>query len=204
MTQTELKERGWTMKAIRDFAGPPDKQVPNPIYRSGAPVNLWLITLIEEVEASSAYQNFCERNQSRRDAALVAAETKRVALLKELAHYEVVVPVMKRRQLVRAACDHYNHRVDEYNTSGKVSQPKEWATPKSGPTFLDRICVNYLRHICTSYDEQLEHTRGRVGCDEGYVLVCERIFDAIGTAYPFLKVESDRQLAERVEDEDDA
>lgn len=40
---------------------------------------------------------------------------------------------------------------------------------------------------------------------EGYVQVCERIFGAIGTAYPFLKEEFDRQLAERViEDEDDA
>ena len=61
---------------------------------------------------------------------------------------------------------------------------------------IKRTCVNFLRHECTEYDEHLYQLIGRVGRDEGYILIKSKVLGLIADKYPFLKKECNKQKEE--------
>ena len=67
--------------------------------------------------------------------------------------------------------------------------------------FLDRVTVNYLRHVRTNYDELLASLHGKVGIEEAKELVRERVYEAIASTYPDLAAECSRQERARAEAE---
>lgn len=189
-----LKARGWTQGAVKRFLGDPDQETTNPHYRSGPPMRLYRKLRVLEAETTPEWQAWHEKTRASRAKASVAqqarAQASRQALLDRLGQLDITVPRHDRKKLVALACEHYNElwleRGKEYKS----------ATPDADPEFIDRICVNMLRHAFSDYEAQLESLFGKVGRVEGYTLLRERVLTAIAETYPHLARECCRQTRE--------
>lgn len=191
-----LKARGWTPALIATFLGAPDLVRDNPHYKSAAPMRLYALARVEEVEASDAYRQAVAAGAARRQGARQAAQTKRAALLAAVETLQILVPVYEQAALTRAACEHYNGR----QAAREWQEWSEPATPQSHPDFLARISVNMIRHALTSYEEELEQMYGKVGVREAYRQINAQVYAAIAAAYPTLAEECQRQLARKVQE----
>ena len=59
--------------------------------------------------------------------------------------------------------------------------------------FLDRICVNYIRHELTSYDYLFAKTAGKTGIATAVNKIRAKIFAEIASVYPVFGPECERQ-----------
>jgi hypothetical protein len=196
-----LRDRGWTDALIRRFLPSPDATAPNPHYRSGPPRLLYDVARVGAIEASQEWQAARRRAGKRQWAAAQAIETKIEKLKRDLARIAIPpLPTWDAETLTRRACDHYNRRQLEramdFAERGREYDYRD-ATPDSDPAFLARITVNYCRHALSTYECNLETVAGRVGVTMARVEIARKVFEAIGEAYPWLKEECERQLAER-------
>jgi len=121
----------------------------------------------------------------RKRSAKKATETKKEQLMKWLDTIQVDVPVYDKDELIEDACEHYNDIQDERELEGR-STSGMFATPNSNYKFLNRICVNYLRHCLTDYEEYLWMMSGKVGFGDGYHEIRRKIFDKISENYPWI------------------
>lgn len=93
---------------------------------------------------------------------------------------EIVIPEMTKKELIRAACLHYN----TYNKNiGRT------ASPKDPDEFIFRITVNFLRHELTTYEEELRRMQGFSEEKAAHDILKSRILDAIAKAYPWIRKE---------------
>ena len=69
ITQSTLKQRGWTMAMIRDILGAPDAEVPNPHYSNAAPMKLYYLYRVVEAEKSEAFSAAKIKADKRRASA---------------------------------------------------------------------------------------------------------------------------------------
>lgn len=178
------KERGWTDSQIRTFLPEPDRTARNPFSRKAAPMKLYARERVEAVEATPEFASAREASRKRQLAARERALAKKkeavaVAQAVELRIVPEDWPVVQQKAL-----EHYNGRL-------RRNQPP--ATPRTAPSRLNRLTVNYLRHQQTSYEEQLQQFKGVVGVGEAYLVVRNRILDLIATTYPALAAECERQ-----------
>jgi hypothetical protein len=60
LTLSELKERGWTDSIIKKMNLFPDKLAKNPHYLKAAPMKLYFISRIEELEKSEQFSNLIQ------------------------------------------------------------------------------------------------------------------------------------------------
>jgi hypothetical protein len=187
-----LKARGWTPALITTFLGEPDTLVANPHYRSAAPMRLYAVARVEAVEASPAWQETQEARHARKAAAQRATQTKRAALLREVAALDILVAVLPEAELTARACAHYNALQDDRERWDRLP-----ATPESHPDFLRRITVNMLRHRYSSYERRLADVYGKVGVREAYAQINQNVYGAIAAAYPALAEECAAQLARK-------
>jgi len=186
LTTTELKARGWTDKLIRQFLSTPDDYRPNPHYQSGPRVCLHDHARVESIERAAEFQAAKKRADRARVRAGKGTETKRKKIMEDIGAVEISVPRLSKKELIRRACRHYNDR--------KIAeQDVALAMPDSAPDFLERICVNYIRHRLTHYDSVLDKIRGHVGKEEAYTRLRERVLDVIVVTYPWLADECFRQ-----------
>lgn len=194
VTLSTLKSRGWTESMVRDLLGDPDVQSPNPHYRSGPPMRLYSIARVESVEETPAWADRRDKaaahSESRRASASKAAATKRAKLLAWVNKLRIDVPRIDDDKLTELACNHYN---DLWADRGKSHK---YADPSDDPEFLDRITVNYLRHVGSKYESLLCEMFGKVGVAEGYARLRGRILSAIAASYPALRRECERQSEE--------
>lgn len=72
------------------------------------------------------------------------------------------------------------------------------ATTDSDPAFLERIAVNYLRHVLSNYEKELAHVYGRMGVRQAYKEISRKVYDAISKGYPWLEEECRRQLKSKM------
>lgn len=191
-----LKARGWTEALITAFLREPDKVVDNPHYRSAAPMRLYALARVEQVEGTDAYRQAAQAAAPRRQGARQAAQTKRAQLLAAVDALQIRVPVYEQGVLVERACAHYNWRQAEREWQD-WSEP---ATTDSHPAFLERITVNFLRHALTSYEGELAQVYGKVGVREAYRQINQKVYAAIAAAYPCFAEECQRQLARKGEE----
>jgi hypothetical protein len=138
---------------------------------------------VESAEASVEFQEMQAKRQPRRDAAQRALETKRQTIADYVENLEISVPCLSRKELIERACNSYNA-----NREGGSR-----AVPDAEPAFLERICVNYLRHCLTEYERHLEEIAGKVGTREAYLEVKSKVLDAIAAEYDWLADECRRQ-----------
>jgi hypothetical protein len=184
--KANLKLRGWTDSLIKRFLPKADKLATNPHYKSGPPMRLYYVARVEAIEASPEFIAQKEQLSPRREAAARAVATKRAKMDAYLEEIEITVPELGRDSLIDQACKHYN---------AKNWDRDNCASSSSDPEFLDRICVNYLRHVLTEYEARLNEISGQVGAAEAYCDIKEEALWAIADAYPFLAAECRRQTS---------
>ena len=97
-----------------------------------------------------------------------------------------------RAALVDRACRHYNDMQDWRAAEGRYTSDLG-ATTDSDPKFLERICVNYLRHCLTKYEDHLDAMSGKVGFNGCYEEVRRKVFAEIAAKYEWLAEECKRQ-----------
>jgi hypothetical protein len=183
-----LRARGWTPKLIERFLGPPERTAPNPHYRSAPPMRLWSLETVLKAQQDPAFQEALVQAQRRREGARKAA-LRRSELTLELARNLPIqierIPPNELLQLVQE---------DYLAQKGEWIEFKPWGKPDR---LRDRLCVNYLRHEASEYDLHLEALQGKTGIAQAYLVLWERITQAIAEAYPELEAEAWRQYRER-------
>jgi hypothetical protein len=66
---------------------------------------------------------------------------------------------------------------------------------ESDPQFLERITVNYIRHVLTGYDRVRPALKGRIGKEAAAAAVKKQILASIAVAYPRLATECEKQAS---------
>ena len=69
-----LRGRGWTDAMVRDLLGEPDTTRRNPVYRSAAPMRLWLRAGVEQVEQSDTFARRRRQAEARSKSGAAAAQ----------------------------------------------------------------------------------------------------------------------------------
>lgn len=177
----ELKERGWTAGLIRKFLGEPDRTASNPYHRTGPEIKYWLESKVIKIEQADEFRKAKEKANVRSRATTAAAARQREQLLTEVEKMPITVtklPIeeIKRRCLSPAALDDQE--------------------------FVDRTCVNYIRHELTDYDHHLAEVAGKIGGQAAVSEIRSRIFNAIADAYPECEHECHRQELKKIREED--
>jgi hypothetical protein len=184
LIQSSLFERGWTKSLIRNFLPEPDQTKPNPWYRSASSMKLYKLERVEQIEASEKFAIEKAKSEKRRESSQKAVSSKLAKTMEYVEKVEVKIPKMSKNQLIHRACRHYN----DWNYDSE-----EPATKDSDHLFLERICVNYLRHELTRYHFHLNEVHGKVGFGGAYFAIRKKIFVAIAEIHPWLEEECNRQ-----------
>lgn len=162
---SDLRKRGWTVALIRRFLGTPDRTAKNPVYRSKPPMRLYAPERVIAIEGTDEFKRELAKVPERRKHAQKSVATKRAKMQKFLDDLVVPLPTLSQEQLKKAAIKHYNAR--GFGLSASRTETWRPASEDSDPDFLDRICVNYLRHVCSRYESDLTRIAGKTGVDEG-------------------------------------
>jgi hypothetical protein len=205
ITMSSLKDRGWTVALIDKYLPMPCKTKRNPHYKSGPPMKCYSMNRVLAMEGLDEFKIDFERAKRRKQSAHIAILTKTNSLLHECNDVEFNVQVLNKKELIKLATQKFNkfrkakyHKYeatmecDFYEIDEKHPEP-ELATPESDKIFLDRICVNYLRHKQEDYDNSLNKIKGKTGRKHGYAAVKTKVLDVIAEKYPYLKDECERQ-----------
>ncbi|WP_436533910.1 hypothetical protein [Actinoplanes sp. HUAS TT8] len=193
MSSRVLAERGWTAAAVRRFLGEPDRTVPNPVFRSAGPMRLFRLERVTAAERTEQWQRWRERSIQRSARCRAVAETKRAALLAEIAALDIRVPIIPVASLAARAVDHRNRLDRERHGFGADPATVE----DTDEATLRRWMVNYLRHRTTVYDATLDRLYARVGRAEATIAIRNTVYAVIAAAYPDLADETRRQVARR-------
>lgn len=194
--KVELKERGWSERMVLEILKEPDETRENPKYRSGSPTQLFLCDRVKQAEESEQFKEEIKIVERRRATGKAAANKRREQTLAEVDAIPIVVPQIDAGVLIENACDNYN---DYKSFCREYGYDYEFApaSPSSDEAFLQRICVNYLRHRCTEYEQRLEETYRKIGAVDAKRRIRERIYRAIAAAYPAFAEECKQQMERR-------
>lgn len=186
ITHTGLKARGWTEAMIKQYLGEPDELKPNPHYKNAAPMRLYSLKRVEKVEKSKKFIEAKSAADRRKESAAKGVATKVEKAIQYAKTVKIEIPIINYDTLVKHACRHYNDW-NECDRNGMPNLDFIPADPKhSDPEFLHRITINYLRHECTSYDDELDKLFGKTGTHEAHQILQRRINKEIRTTYPQL------------------
>jgi hypothetical protein len=195
VTQSTLKERGWTTKAIETFLGDPDKVAPNPRYKKAAPMRLWERTRVEAAEQSQPYIEWqaktAQRRQKQSETMTKVMEVKRQETIDWVA--TEIQPQIDRalsqvtdgetlKHLEQEAVDSwYQLQLDRHKGYGDYPQ-------KPNLDSLDlatriRWVENYTRHQLTDYESLINQTYGEVGRQQAYDEMKRLVSDAVDAMY---------------------
>lgn len=185
-----LRERGWTPALVRDLLGEPDKLARNPHCRSASPMRLWAAPRVEAAEASPAFVDLRAKAERRSRAAKAAAETRRGALLAEVARMTVTVAPMPFDRVMAASLRHWENSVPEWRYEVRDGSDADTATRL-------RWGTNYARHCRCEYDRALEDVASKVGVAEAVQMIRAKVYGAIAREWPELADECRRQAEAR-------
>lgn len=178
LTIAKLKSRGWTNGLINRFLPTPDETRPNPRFRTvGNPMKLYNAERVERIEASGEFQAAKQKTIARQAAAERAAETKRDAMDDYLSNLTIDIPLMEKETLIQAA------RANFRSLGYQEAYPSD-----------ERICVNYLRHCESKYEKELSKLKGKIGAQDAYFEIKQKVLDQIEFTYDWLAEECRRQL----------
>ena len=181
----QLKERGWTNQKIDLWLKEPDLIIKNPVFKTAAPSKLYLLKRVKQQEKNKRFQEWLKNSKSKRAKLSESLKKKNEEKRKELIDYINSIPIKIKKmpldKLREKAVEHYN-MLWLYR-----GRDDKFATINDDEKFLNRICVNMLRHEFSDYEYELDRMFGQVGKDEGYALLKQRINDRIYELYPELK-----------------
>ena len=199
ISRTALKERGWTDAAIKKFSSGPDATAPNPHYKSAAPVQLYDLARIKRIEKTKLFLIWREKSVKRQAAAKRAVETKLQKLIAEVESWVIELPDKSFKAVRDEAIKSYNERQKTRMATQDFWGNYDWqgASVDSSDDFLERIIVNYIRHRLTHYHDKLVMMFGKVGKDQGYLVLFKKICLAISVKWPELAHEAKDQYRQR-------
>lgn len=177
LTKTDLVKR-WSQSLIDLYYPESTMEKPNPRHKRGAPMQLYDIRKVLRIESTQTFKDDFEKVYKHKLAGKEKARRKREELMSYANGVQIVIPEFEKDKLIKKACDHYNWR------NANAYYP---ATPSSDFIFLKRICINYLRHQCTCYDEELRKFYGKVGVKGAHNILQTRINEAIKEKYEWLR-----------------
>lgn len=108
-------------------------------------------------------------------------------LMQAAAKVDVSIAQLAPGLLVRRAISHYNSRLRPGDRR---------ATIESSAPFLQRLCVNFLRHTGSNYDahrNSIRATGGHALSDSVGLIVKQRVLAEIARSYSWLAEEAQRQ-----------
>lgn len=187
ITKSTLKQRGWNDGTIAKYLGASDVTLKNPVFKNAAPMQLYLLGRVEIIEqepqVKAELAKIAVARSNRQQAARKAVETKAEKLINWVDSLEIEIPIIDLEDLIRQSISHYN-----WFWQSRSDRPSEkYADFKDSSEFLRRITVNYLRHECTNYEEQLEEIGGKVGIETAYEMLKSKVNNAIYSQYPNLE-----------------
>ncbi len=181
----ELKSRGWTSAKISLWLKEPDMQIRNPVYKTGSPSKLYLKKRVKTQEKNKRFKQWMESSKHKREKISVKqksiANTKREELIKHIDSISIVIERIPLDELKAQAVEHYNLL---WESRGRFDKK---ASIHDDKIFINRICVNMLRHKNDHYEEELCQMFGKVGVSDAYVYLKNRINSLILEAYPELE-----------------
>jgi hypothetical protein len=182
--RAQLRQRGWTNGMINLLMPDPDGTIPtdHPKAHAGS-FRVFHRDRVRAIEGTTEFQRLVAERLAKRKALGCCARSPLELLLDG-----IVVPVIAWDRLVNLACDNYNDWCLVHS-----SLWRRRISSSSSPSFVARVCVNYLRHNLTDYDELLKENVRRLGIHV-YPLVKRRVIEQIVTRYPRLVGECYRQL----------
>jgi hypothetical protein len=151
-------------------------------------MKLYKISRIKEIENSDRFLIDFQKSQLRKKSSIKMVRNKKDILISKILSLDISVEIIRRNNLIKLVMDVYNER-NYYKGYSNISDIND-AT-------MGRFMVNYIRHTLTSYDEFLDDTFSKVGKDEAYRLLNERIYKSIGNAYPYLTKECELQMVRK-------
>jgi len=192
LSRGKLKERGWTDGIIKKFMPLCDKEKKNPYYASASPMKLYLLERVKQIENTDKFKKELIKSQPRKKASHKAVETKLKKIRDYIKNLKIIVKKIPIDSIQKKAIRDYN----DFKEAIEIEYQK--ATINSDTLFLNRICVNYIRHNLTIYENELEKIFGKVGSKEAYRLLNEEIYSVISSTYPTLSDECITQLLKKV------
>jgi hypothetical protein len=181
------QKRGWTEALIQKFLGAPDATAPNPHYRSGSPMKLYLLKRVEETEKLPEFVVAKEKASKRSQTGKRVQATLATKLIERAWRLPLQITKYANGAVLHFAIEDYNDWHSDFDNFVP-------ATPKSDRDFLERIQVNYIRHQLTQYDDSLEEVAGKAGVSEAIRVIRTRIYAAIAKAYPQLAAKCQAKL----------
>jgi hypothetical protein len=197
LTFAGLRARGWTPAMVDRLLGQPDSVVRNPRYRAAAPTRLYARERVRAAEGTPEFARLLAVATRRSAAAREAADRRRRVVLARIAALRIPVPQLSRTVLAERAVEHRNQRDEQRAWVWLDHVPNPASAADADPAALIRWQVNYLRHVLTDYDALLDGLFGATGRAEAERLLRCRVYEAIAVAYPMLREECSRQLAQR-------
>lgn len=113
----------------------------------------------------------------RKIAANKAVALKRAKMKQFVAEFNPKIPVYEEAELLKLAQENF----------------RSLGLPCEVELSDERICVNYLRHCETSYEQKLGRIFGKTGGRDAYYEIKDKILDEISSKYPWLMEECFRQ-----------
>ena len=197
LNKSKLKERGWTESMLKKILEQPDREIPNPIYKSASPVMLYSMARIKKAELSEDFQIYKTKAEKRSRTMKEISTSKKEKLLSQIDLMEFKIRVISMDALLNNAIRNYN----DFHESKSMEFGKYDFIPvakNSERKFLERIMVNYVRHKLTRYDSHLEILARKIGVHEAVLKIKCRILDEISKSYPELESECNNQKQKAV------
>lgn len=194
ITSSTMIKRGWTKKLIEEFYPEPYAIVKNPRYATAAPMKLYKLETVIEIESRADFKLKFDRialaRPARIQGAKKAVQTKTEYTLDTIRDLNIEV-VVEPLAVVR------KDAIEAYNDYQMYRGGDGYATKSDSRDFLDRITVNYIRHNLTIYDAGIAMLFNRVGGEQAYELLTRKVFEKIAQHYPSYAKECERQLKEK-------
>jgi len=176
----DLLDRGWTASGIKKFLGTFDDEKVNHNYRSGATIKLYLKERVLKIEGESEFQQWKCKSKKRSESAIKRARKQADELIKMINGVEITITSLSKHIVTNQAIENYvsfQFEKGNYYCDIDINSDKE---------FLRRITENHIRHNLTEYDYHIHGLIGKVGKDQAYESLRERVDELIGETYPWL------------------
>src|SRR2546422_5651784 len=186
LTQTSVLARpGRSKGVLAQLLGEPDLR--KKVFGRTSLSALYLESRVVAAENSDAYQSL-QASLARKSAAAKAVVTKTNQLLAAVEVMRVDVIVMRLSEVHKLAIASYNAYHEQFGNT---------ASPKSDAAFLNRICVNFIRHELTECEYALADVAGKIGITKAVDGIRQKVYSAIARAYAGFATECERQCAAR-------